>query len=149
MLFIQRFQNGLYSLFRNASHHPVIQFLRYFIAGGIAFIVDFSVLVMLTEVFGISYLYSAAAAFLVGIVTIYILTIAWVFQKQKSGYREVAVFLFTGITGLLLNELILYVCTDYMELHYSVSKLLSAGIVFFWNFFSRKILINFGGKGSE
>jgi putative flippase GtrA len=149
MVYIKRIQSGLSSLFKHTSHHPLIQFFRYFIAGGTAFIVDFLTLVLLTEFFNISYLYSAAIAFLLGLFTIYILTIVWVFQAEKNGYREIVIFLFTGLTGLLLNELILFVSTDYLEIHYSISKLISAGIVFFWNFFSRKILLSFGEKKSE
>ena len=56
-------------------------------------------------------------------------------------WQEFLVFAVIGVIGLALNEAIMYVGTDLMSLHYMVSKLISTGIVFFWNFFARKVLV--------
>jgi putative flippase GtrA len=133
-------------LFKHETDNTLVKLFRYLMAGGTAFVVDFFTLVILTEFAGIPYLVSAAIAFSLGLFVIYFLTIAWVFRAGQSPGREIFIFMFTGVTGLLLNELILYICVDFLAIHYSISKLISAGLVFFWNFFSRNTLLGIGER---
>jgi len=120
-----------------------IQLFRYFFVGGLAFIVDYASLWFLTEVCGLHYLLSAAIAFLLGLTCNYLLSTHWVFndRRMKNRWSEFAVFALIGVAGLGLNELILYLGTDVFHLHYMVSKLVSTGLVFFWNFFARKFIL--------
>jgi putative flippase GtrA len=119
------------------------QLFRYTIVGGVAFVVDFGALVLLTSVFQIHYLYSAAVAFLLGLSTNYSLSVTWVFSQRSvaSRYAEFVIFAWTGIVGLGLNELFMWVFTDMGNQHYTVSKILSTFLVFCWNFLSRKYIL--------
>lgn len=89
------------------------------------------------------YLWSAAIAFILGLVTNYLISISWVFQHsgKMNVLQEFTFFAIIGVIGLGLNELIMYVGTDMMHLHYMISKLISTAIVFFWNFFARKFIL--------
>jgi putative flippase GtrA/uncharacterized SAM-binding protein YcdF (DUF218 family) len=118
----------------------ITQFLRYLVVGGVAFVVDFTVLIGLTELAGVNYLLSAAAGFLFGLIANYVLSISWVFQNRtlKNKQAEFSLFAIIGIIGLGLNELILYVGTDMIGFDYRVSKLIAVAIVLFWNFGARK-----------
>ncbi|MDD1774488.1 MAG: GtrA family protein [Methanobacterium sp.] len=120
-----------------------IQFFRYIFVGGVAFIVDFTSLYVLTDFFGIYYLYSAAAAFILGLVVNYFMSISWVFNKRKLNSKtiEFSVFALIGIIGLGLNEIFIWFFTDELNLFYLVSKILAAIIILFWNFFARKITL--------
>jgi putative flippase GtrA len=120
-----------------------IQFFRYIFVGGVAFIVDFTSLYVLTDFFGIYYLYSAAAAFILGLVVNYFISISWVFNKRKLNSKtiEFSVFAMIGIVGLGLNEIFIWFFTDELNLFYLVSKILAAIIILFWNFFARKITL--------
>jgi putative flippase GtrA len=120
-----------------------IQFFRYIFVGGVAFIVDFTSLYVLTDFFGIYYLYSAAAAFILGLVVNYFISISWVFNKRKLNSKtiEFSVFAMIGIIGLGLNEIFIWFFTDELNLFYLVSKILAAIIILFWNFFARKITL--------
>jgi putative flippase GtrA len=120
-----------------------IQFFRYIFVGGVAFIVDFTSLYVLTDFFGIYYLYSAAAAFILGLVVNYFISISWVFNKRKLNSKtiEFSVFALIGIVGLGLNEIFIWFFTDELNLFYLVSKILAAIIILFWNFFARKITL--------
>ena len=123
---------------------PRIQeFLRYGMASAAALAVDFGLLVLLTSVFGVDYLISAAVGFSVGVVVVYILSITWVFRGRTNENRgsEFAVFVAIGIAGLGVNELIMWQGTETAGLPYQVSKLLSAGCVFLFNFTFRKLLL--------
>ena len=130
-------------LFKEETENTLIQLFRYGFVGGAAFLVDYGVLVLLTEVFGMHYLLSATISFILGLVTNYLLSVVWVFNNRTLGNRwaEFTVFAIIGVIGLGLNALIMYVCTDKMGIHYMISKIISTVIVFFWNFFARKFVL--------
>lgn len=120
-----------------------IQFVRGLVVGGSAFIVDFSILYFLTEYGGLYYLLSAAIAYVIGTVFNYILSINWIFATRKyaSRAKEFSTFMWIGIVGLLLNIIIMWLISEYLLYHYTISKLVSVVIVYFWNFFARKLIL--------
>ena len=120
-----------------------LQVLRYGIVGGIAFVVDFTVLVVLTDGTGLHYLLSAAVAFGFGVMTNYILSIAWVFNNRSLADKRVEFIIFAviGVFGLGLTEAILYIGTGLISLDYRISKIIAVGAVFFWNFGVRKAVL--------
>jgi putative flippase GtrA len=128
---------------RGTADSTLIQFVRYTFVGGAAFVVDFAALWALTDLLQIHYLWSAAFAFLLGLVTNYCLSIAWVFNKRAVGNRwtEFAVFALLGIAGLGLNEGMMYFLPGVLGAHYLVSKIGATGLTYLWNFFSRKLLL--------
>lgn len=133
----------IHKLFAGKASGLAMQLFRYFFVGGAAFVVDYASLWLLTEVFGLHYLYSAAIAFILGLICNYVLSTAWVFDNNrlKNRWAEFAVFALIGVIGLGLNELIMYAGTGLLHLHYMLSKLVSTAIVFFWNFFARKFIL--------
>jgi putative flippase GtrA len=130
-------------LIKNQTDRTHIQFFRYIFVGGAAFIVDFSSLFILTDVFGVYYLTSAAIAFILGLIANYALSISWVFNKRSldSIWSEFTIFAAIGIVGLGLNELIIWLFTDYIGLYYLLSKIIAAALILFWNFSARKITL--------
>ena len=130
-------------LFIEPTNNTLLQLFRYGFVGGAAFCVDYGTLFILTEFLNVPYLLSAAIAFLLGLITNYLLSISWVFKKRGTMQRwqEFLFFTIIGIVGLVFNELIMYVGTDICYLHYMFSKLISTVVVFFWNFFARKYLL--------
>lgn len=120
-----------------------IQFFRYIFVGGAAFLIDFTSLYILTDFFGIFYLSSAAVAFILGLITNYLLSISWVFNKRTLNNKtiEFSVFALIGIIGLGLNELFMWIFTTELSLFYLISKILAAIIILFWNFSARKITL--------
>lgn len=130
-------------LLKDKTDNTLIQLFRYTFVGGIAFIIDFSTLYILTEIFNIYYLFSAALAFLLGLAVNYILSILWVFKFRiiKSRYVEFIIFGIIGIIGLGLNELIIWTFTEFVGFHYMASKIVSTIIIYLWNFFARKYIL--------
>lgn len=125
------------------SDRLVVQLARYVVVGGLAFVVDFGALIGLTELGGINYLASAAIAFLLGLVTNYLLSIGWVFNRRAvdNPGAEFALFAGIGIVGLGLNEGIIWGLTEGLAVWYPLSKIASTAVVFGWNFGVRKALL--------
>lgn len=119
------------------------EFARYAAVGGLAFALDYSVLLIATALWGLPYLISAALGFCGGLVMNYVLSVRYVFQRRRSssGWNEFRVFTIIGVVGLTLNEAIMWALTDGVGLHYSYSKLAAAGSIYVWNFAARKHLL--------
>ena len=125
------------------SNETLIQLFRYGIVGGIAFVVDYGSLYVLTEFCHCHYLVSAAIAFILGLIVNYLLSLKWVFTEQRfnNAWMEFAIFAIIGVIGLGLNELLIYAITEHIGLHYMIGKIISTVVVFFWNFFARKMVL--------
>lgn len=119
------------------------QLFRYTLVGGLAFLLDFAILYYLTEFLAIYYLVSAAAAFIAGLTTNYLLSIHWVFEHRNCGSvrREFIIFAVIGVFGLGMNELCLWFFTERAGLHYLAAKIGAAVMVFLWNFIARKMIL--------
>jgi len=130
-------------LLKNRTNNTFIQLFRYTFVGGVAFIVDFSLLFFLTEFFGVYYLISAAIAFLLGLAINYILSIVWVFSERtfRNKWFELGIFALIGIVGLGFNELFIWFFTEHIHFHYLLSKIVSTVFVYLWNFFARKSIL--------
>lgn len=119
------------------------EFRRYLVASGIAFCIDFGTLFLLTSLHGVYYLKAAAIGFLLGLICIYLLSVTWVFRTRKlrNIWTEFLVFSLVGIGGLCVNELSMYLFTSLLGIYYLGAKVLSAFLVFSWNYGARKITL--------
>ena len=125
------------------TNNSYLQFIKYFFASGIALFADISILYILTEYAHLYYIISATASFLAGIAITYICSKLYIFTKTsiKNKTTEFVIFLAIGIIGLILNNIFLYVFTEYLSLHYMLSKCLVILITYLWNYFARKKFI--------
>lgn len=116
-------------------------FWKYVIYAGIATIVDFGLLYLLTERAGLWYFYSAICAYIAGMVTNYSLNKIFNFRnKSRRVIYQFSLFVVVALTGLLLNQLIIYSLVEWMGFNYIIAKLFSVCIVMFWSFFGHNKL---------
>lgn len=120
-----------------------IQFFRYTLVGGLAFVVDLGLLFLLTEYAHLYYLVSATLSFLMGLLVNYILSTQWIFRSSKIKNKKIEFILFglIGVIGLGLNIVLLYFFTDLIGLYYILSKLITAILVYAWNFLGRRYFL--------
>ena len=130
-------------LFIQKTNKTIIQLFRYTFVGGLAFLLDITILITLTEFAGIHYLASAAIGFTIGLITNYILSVIWVFDKRRVQNKrlEFTIFLCIGLTGLIFNEFLIWFFTEEATLHYTSSKIVATIIIYFWNFLVRKLTL--------
>ena len=76
-------------LFKAPTESTFIQLFRYGFVGGLAFLVDYGTMVLLTEFAGMHYLLAATISFILGLITNYLLSITWVFNQHKLNNRWV------------------------------------------------------------
>lgn len=137
------YHSKIKSIYIGKTNSTLLQLIRYTFVGGFAFLVDFGTLYILTEYFKVHYLVSAGVAFILGLIINYFLSIKWVFNIRAMENRLLEFLLFTliGLIGLGLNEFFLWVLTDILLIYYLLSKIITTVIIYFWNFFTRKVLL--------
>ena len=131
------------------------EIIRFALTGGICFVVELAVLILLKGRLGIDTLIATPIAFLVSVILNYLLCVVWVFRGAKNrGAGAKAGFLITSLIGLGLNELlmllfrltlgedtvVLTVGTRTINM-YVLNKCLATLIVMIWNYFSKRAVL--------
>lgn len=119
------------------------QILKFGVVGGLAFVIDYGIMVLCKELLDFSILLSVALGFIVSVIFNYILSIAWVFNvdKEKDKKKNFILFILLSIVGLILTEIIMYVGTDIFRIHYLIVKIIATAIVMVFNFITRKMFL--------
>lgn len=124
------------------------QFLSYFAVGGISALVEWVVFYLLGKLFGMPYLPATALAFVFSTTANWFLGRTFTFRNSNLGKKKareiLQVFGVSGI-GLLGNLALMYLFVTVLgmntELLKTLAKILATGIVFIWNYLSRKLWI--------
>ena len=118
------------------------QILKFGVVGGTAFIIDYGIFTILSQLLHIHYLIASIISFSISVIYNYILSIKWVFDvSKKQTAKEFIIFIILSVIGLGLNSLIMYVSVDLMHIHEMISKIIATAIVMVYNFITRKIFI--------
>lgn len=128
-----------------------MEFFRYLIVGGTAFLIDFSLLYIfktfVLDEFGIAGIYiSTAIGFIGGLIYNYIFSLLYVFETAKKSNKgrninSFIIFATIGVVGLLITELGMYIGVKILTFNYMIVKIFVAGIVLIWNYGARKKII--------
>ena len=120
----------------------LMQILKFGVVGVTAFIIDYGIFTILSQLLGIHYLIASIISFSISVIYNYILSIKWVFDiSKKQTPKEFIIFIILSVIGLGLNSLIMYVSVDLMQIHEMISKIVATAIVMVYNFITRKIFI--------
>lgn len=119
-----------------------LEIARFCIVGGLSFLVDYSLLYMLTEWAGLYYLYSSAISFGVSVVFNYWLCVVYVFKVAgKQTKRQAIIFFGTSVIGLFLNQLCMWFFVAIVSMHYMLAKIFATAIVTIWNYITKRMAI--------
>ena len=129
----------------------IVQFVKFCGVGGVCFLIDYGLMILLTEVFGLNYLLSCCLSFLISTVVNYLLSMRFVFRSRDDLRRrtEFAVYVLLSAIGLGLTELLMYVAVDRLQIHYMLSKIGVTAIVLVYNFITRKLFLEQRRKKAE
>ena len=119
------------------------QIIKFGVVGGSAFLIDYGVLFVLTEFFGVHYLLSGTISFTLSVIYNYVLSVKWVFDTKNSRKKseEFIIFIVLSVIGLGINQLIRWIAVDKLQIYYMVSKIFATFIVMVYNFITRKMVL--------
>ena len=132
------------------------QIIRFGIVGFFCFFIDYGLTVGLANYCGVHYMISKFIGFVISAIVNYLLSIKFVFDQKKEMNKgtEFTVFFILSAIGLLINEIILFICIDVIhansellqsylseEMMLSLSALFATGVVMVYNFISRKLFL--------
>ena len=120
-----------------------IDLVKYAFASVAALALDYGLLMLLYRALGINYLIAAAIGFSAGLGFVYLLSVCYVFSDCRR-FRpgpELLGFLATGLIGLLINEALMRFFVETLCLSVALAKMPSAGLVFTFNFMTRRALL--------
>lgn len=116
------------------------QLAKFGVVGVLATLIDFVVLIALTELGGWDPVLSAAVSFVVSVVFNYVASMRFVFTRRDDLGRaeELVIFVALSVVGLLINEALMWLGTSALSLNYVLVKVVATALVMLWNFCSRK-----------
>ena len=121
------------------TRERILEIVRFCFVGGVSFLMDYSLLFVLTEFVGIYYLYSSAISFSITVVFNYWLCVIYVFKgATKQTTRQAIIVFGTGVVGLGLNQLCMWFFVDVVSLHYMLAKIFATAIVTIWNYVTKR-----------
>lgn len=125
------------------------QLMKFGVVGVIAFIIDYGLMVALTELCSINYLISATISFTVSVIFNYFASMRYVFQHKEgmSRRREFIVFVILSVVGLGINNLLMWLGTSLLGITYLITKIFATAVVMIYNFVTRKIFLDAGDSG--
>jgi putative flippase GtrA len=111
--------------------------------GGLAAVIDIGLFMLFAKHLGMPYLRVSVVSFVVATLANYWLSIRFVFVSGQRFRRrwEVALVFAVSLVGLAFNAAILWICVEMWHFGLLFAKLAATGVVFFWNFLARRILI--------
>ena len=127
------------------------QITKFGVVGVIAFVIDYGLMVLLTEFFSVDYLISATISFTVSVTFNYFASMRYVFTHKEgmSRRREFLIFVVLSAIGLVMNDAIMWLGTDLLSIDYRITKFAATFIVMVWNFVTRKIFLDAGDEVEE
>lgn len=122
------------------------QFMKFGVVGVVAFVIDYGLMVALTELAGVEYLLSATISFTVSVVFNYLASMRYVFTHKEglSRRREFVIFVVLSVIGLGINDLLMFLGTSIAGISYLITKIGATAIVMVYNFVTRKKFLDAG-----
>ena len=120
------------------------EFYRYIITNILVFILDISILFILTELFNFYYLFSASVSLGIAFSANYYLSIKWVFKSRK--YFDKPIFEYFSMIAISVvvsgvNISGIWLLSEYLQFHYIFSKINISIFTLLVKFFLRKIIL--------
>ena len=115
--------------------------IKFGIVGFIGLLIDFGITYLLKEQAGFNKYLANTTGFIVAASCNYFLNRRWTFRSNNQKIlKEYSFFIAISALGLILNNLIIWVLSDYnYSLDFYLSKTIAVLVVFLWNFFMNSL----------
>jgi putative flippase GtrA len=110
--------------------------LKFGLVGLSGMALDFSVTWICKEKLGFNKYLSNSLGFCCAVTSNFLLNRYWTFESSAHPFTaQFARFLLVSISGLAINNLLLYLLVKNLKSNFYLLKLIVIGLVFFWNYF--------------
>lgn len=122
----------------NKLYHKFRTLILYGIIGCCSSGLDFIIFTFLVSFLGWNYIFANCCSVLAGIITSFTLNRNFNFRVKDKSKQRFGIFLFVGLSGMLLSNVILGVCISMFNLNDMLAKLLSIVLVVVFQFILNK-----------
>jgi len=132
------------SMWREAPSRWAPQLVRYTLVSTASFALDMAILAALVEWGGVPTVAASIVGYLAALLVDYAASILWVFSNRRMRDKklaEFATFAAVGLSGLVVNTLVMAVCTGWLALHYAIAKTIAGMFVLLFTFVVRRRLL--------
>ena len=140
---VKKCLNRLHIKLRKKQENLLIQIFKFGIVGATAFFIDFILLYLFKEKFGLNILVANTLSFCISTIYNYIASEKWVFEvkKEANQKKQFVTFIIFSVIGLILNDIIMFLSTDVLNIYYLLAKIIATAIVMVFNFITRKLFL--------
>lgn len=129
--------------------HLIGQIMKFGVVGALAFLIDYGILMLLSQVLGMDPVIAAGISFCISVAFNYVASMRFVFthKESMSKRREFAIFIVLSVIGLGINEACMLAGTAALgsgALAVTATKVVATAVVMVWNFVSRKLFLDAG-----
>ena len=131
------------------------EIIRFAISGGVCFLIEFALLVLLRDTCGLDTLVATPIAFTVSVIVNYLFCVKWVFPDAgKQGNKARIAFFISSIMGLFLNEGLMWLFRvlfgedavvmtvfGFTITMYMGNKIMATLIVMVWNYITKRYIL--------
>lgn len=110
------------------------RFIRFAGVGGAATALQYVLMLVTVEFFGVVPLYSSVGAYLVSAGFNYWANYHYTFSATVRHSRALPRFALVSGAGLLINAFVFYVVYQWVGLFYMLAQIIASGFVLMWNF---------------
>lgn len=110
------------------------EFFLYGVGGGLAFLINLTLVYLFTEGLKLYYLVSAILGYSLSLVFNFIFQALITFETKDNFIKRFLKFSLCQLTGLLIYSFLVYLFTDIFKIFYLISVTLSSLFVFIFNF---------------
>jgi putative flippase GtrA len=130
-----------HALRRAVAHIDPIRFFRFAIVGGIATVIQFSILVTLVELAHANKLVANAVGFVFAATANYLMNRYFTFAGTQShmGYGMLK-FAITSVIGLGVNTIIFQALMSF-GLYYVIAWVVAVGLTLIWNYSAARLIV--------
>ena len=132
--------------FAEENRTEMVRFAKFGVVGAIGAVVDFSVLNLGIQVFGLAKWLANTFSFSAAVLSNFTWNRLWTFPESRSRAlgRQLGQFLVVNLVGYLINQVIFlsldrYLLAPWGVWGYNLSKAIAIGVVLFWNFFVNRL----------
>lgn len=109
-------------------------FARYFVCGGTATVIHYSILTALVELVHLDETLSTAIGYTLSAVVHYTMSYHWAFKSTVAHHKATIRFVFVALTSLALTTATFWVFHEIVGLWYLLAQAVTTALILFFNF---------------